>query len=125
MKSLSFKKCQMDNQIYISQLSTSLRFYKFLFEVKKIDVRLNKTLKLTFILMLFDSVYPTRPSDTVTKYTIYTPILLVERLLKWSWVLLCYFIATLLYHQLLFGGSYSKNVFGLLLFNMQISRLCH
>ena len=99
MKSLSFKKCQMDNQIYISQLSTSLRFYKLLFEVKKIDVRLNKTLKLTFILMLFDSVYPTRPSDTVTKYTIYTPILLVERLLKWSWVLLCYFIATLLYHQ--------------------------
>ena len=65
------KKCQMGNQIYISQLSTSLCFYKLLFEVKKIDVRLNKTLKLKFILMLFDSVYPTRPSDTVTKYTIY------------------------------------------------------
>ena len=61
----------MGNQIYISQLSTSLCFYKLLFEVKKIDVRLNKTLKLKFILMFFDSVYPTRPSDTVTKYTIY------------------------------------------------------
>ena len=58
MKSLSFKK-------------VSLFFYKLLFEVKKIDVRLNKTLKLKFILMFFDSVYPTRPSDTVTKYTIY------------------------------------------------------
>ena len=65
------KKCWMDNQIYISQLSTSLCFYKVLFKVKKIDVRLNKTLKLKFILILFDSVYPTRPSDTVTKYTIY------------------------------------------------------
>ena len=61
----------MHNKIYISQLSTSLFFYKLLFEVKKIDVRLNKTLKLKFILMFFDSVYPTRPSDTVTKYTIY------------------------------------------------------
>ena len=61
----------MDNQINISQLSSSLFFYKLLFEVKKIDVRLNKTLKLEFILMLFDSVYPTRPSDTVTKYTTY------------------------------------------------------
>ena len=56
--------------------------------------------------MLFDSVYPTRPSDTVTKYTIYPPILFVERLLKWSWVLLCYFIATLLYHQ-----KWSTNLF--------------
>ena len=61
----------MDNHIYISQLSTSLFSYKFWFEVKKTDVRLNKTLKLKFTLMLFDSVYPTRPSDTVTKYTIY------------------------------------------------------
>ena len=61
----------MDNQTYISQLSASLFFYKLLFEVKKIDVRLNKTLKLKFTLMLFDSVYPTRPSDTVTKYTTY------------------------------------------------------
>ena len=82
----------MGNQIYISQLSTSLCFYKLLFEVKKIDVRLNKTLKLKFILMFFDSVYPTRPSDTVTKYTIQPPILLVERLFKWFWVLFCNFI---------------------------------
>ena len=87
-----FKKCRMDNQIYISQLSASLLFYKLLFEVKKIDVRLNNTLKLKFILVFFDSVYPTRPSDTVTKYTVYLPILLVERLLRLSWVLFCYFI---------------------------------
>ena len=32
--------------------------------------------------MFFDSVYPTRPSDTETKYTIYLPILLAERLFK-------------------------------------------
>ena len=78
------KKCRMDHKIYISprmlkslaltslisQLSTSLFFYKLLFEVKKIDVRLNKTFKLNFILMFFDRVYPTRPSDTVTRYTV-------------------------------------------------------
>ena len=82
----------MDNQIYISQLSASLFFYKLLFEVRKIDIRLNKTLKFKFVLMFFDSVYPIRPFDTVTKYTVYLPILLVERLFKWSWVLFCYFI---------------------------------
>ena len=85
----------MDNQIYISQLSTSLFSYQLLFEVKKIAVRLNKTLKLKFMLMFFDRVYPTRPSDKVTKYTILPPILLVERLFKWPWVLLCYFILRL------------------------------
>ena len=42
--------------------------------------------------MYFDCVYPTRPSDTVTKYTIYPTILLEERLFKWPWVLFCYFI---------------------------------
>ena len=42
--------------------------------------------------MLLDSVYLTRPSDTVTNYTIYPPILLVERLLKWTGVLFCYFV---------------------------------
>ena len=62
---------------------------------KKIDVRFNKTLKLKFILMLFDCIYPTRPSYIVTKYTIPPPptlsfILLVQRLFKWSWVLSCY-----------------------------------
>ena len=62
----------MDNKIYMSQLSTPFFSYKLLFEVKKIDVRLNKALKLKFILMFFDSVYPTCPSDTVTKYTIYS-----------------------------------------------------
>ena len=60
----------MDNQMYISQLNKSFFSYKLLFEFKKIDVRLNKTLKLKFILF-FDSVYPKRPSGTVTKYTIY------------------------------------------------------
>ena len=88
---------QSDIHITIKYVFTFLQI--LIRRKKKIDVRLNKTLKLTFILMLFDSVYPTRPSDTVTKYTIYPPILLVERLLKWYWVLLCYFIATLLYHQ--------------------------
>ena len=61
----------MDCQIYISQSTTSLFSYKLLFEVKKVDVRLKKTLKLKFILMFFDNFYPTRPSDTVTKYTVY------------------------------------------------------
>ena len=65
------KKCRMDNQIYISQFSTSLCFYKVFFEVKKIDVRFKKTLELKFILMYFDSVYLTRPSNSLTKYTIY------------------------------------------------------
>ena len=82
----------MNDQIYISLLSTSSCFYKVLFRAKKTDARLNKTLKLKFILMLFDSVYPPRPSDTVTKYTVYSPILLAERLFEWYWVLFCYFI---------------------------------
>ena len=72
----------MDNQIYMSQLSASLFFYKLLFEIKKIDARLNKTLKLKFMLMFFDSAYQARPSDTVAKYKIYRGILLVERLFK-------------------------------------------
>ena len=63
------KKCWIDSQIYISQLSTSLFSYKLLFEVKKIDMSLNKTLKLKFMLMFFDSVYPTCPSDTVKDYS--------------------------------------------------------
>ena len=92
MKLLSFKKCRMDNQIYVSQLSVSLFFYELLFKVKKIDLRLKKILKLKFKLIFFNSVYPTRLCDTMPKYTIYLPILLVERLFKWSWVLSCCFI---------------------------------
>ena len=43
--------------------------------------------------MLFDGVYATLQSETVAnKYTIYLPILLVERLFKRSWVLFCCFI---------------------------------
>ena len=53
-----------------SLLSTSLFFYKLLLKIIKIDVKVNKTLKLKFMLMLFDRVYPRRPSDTVTKYTV-------------------------------------------------------
>ena len=71
----SFYKLKMyrfDNQIYISQLITSFFSYKLLFEIKKIDMRLSKTLNLKFMLMFYDSVYPTRPFDTVTKYTIYS-----------------------------------------------------
>ena len=33
--------------------------------------RLNKIMKLKFVLVFFDRFYPTRPSDTVAKYTIY------------------------------------------------------
>ena len=54
------------SDIHITKVSTSLFSYKLLFEVKKIDMRLNKALKLKFMLMFFDSVYPTCPSDTVT-----------------------------------------------------------
>ena len=57
-----------------------------------ISALLIKTLKLKFMLMFFDSVYPTRSSGTVTKDTIKPPILLVERLFKWSWFLFCYLI---------------------------------
>ena len=89
------KKCQLDNQIYILQLSTSLCFCEFLFKVKKTDVRLNKTLKLKFMLMLFDSVYLTRPSNIVTKYTIYP---LCHWWKNYSNGLECYF-DTLLYGQ--------------------------
>ena len=58
------KKCWMDSQIYISQLSTSLCFYKVLFVGKKIDVRLNKTLKLkslyrSFFIVSIRHVLPT------------------------------------------------------------------
>ena len=86
------KKCRVNNKIYTSQLSTTLFFYNLLFKVKKIDVRLDKTLKLNFILMFFDIVYSTSLLDTVTRYTIYSPIFLVEGLSKWSSVLFCYFL---------------------------------
>ena len=85
----------MDNQIYTSKLSQFLLFYKLLLEIKNIDLRLTNTVKLKFILVLFDSVYPTRVSDNVTKYTVYIPIFLLKRLFKLSWVLYCYFIILL------------------------------
>ena len=60
-KSLSFKKVSdVQSDIQIIMLSQ-----------KKIGVILSKTLKLKFILMFFNSVFPTRPSDTVTEYAIY------------------------------------------------------
>ena len=89
MKSLSFKEVS-DRQ---SDIHITIK-YVFLF--LQIIIRSQKnwceTLKSKFILMFFDSVYPTHPSDTVTKYTIYPPILLLERLLKCSCVLFCNFI---------------------------------
>ena len=63
MKSLSFKKVS-DGQIDIHITIKSVFIFQQLFEGKKIGVRFNKTLKLKFILIFFDSVYPTRPSDT-------------------------------------------------------------
>ena len=59
---------QSEIHIIIKKVIMFLQFYS---KSKKFDMRLNKTLKLKFMLMLFDSVYPLRPSDTVTKYTIY------------------------------------------------------
>ena len=63
--------------------------------------------------MFFDDVYPTRPADTVTKYTIQLPVLLVERLFKQSWVLFCNFIlwlakpGSMMLYILLFEIEYS------------------
>lgn len=57
----------MGNQIYISQLSKSLILHRLFFEVKKVDVRLNEILILKFISFFFDSVYQTRPYDTITQ----------------------------------------------------------
>ena len=89
MKSLSFKKVS-DGQ---SDIHITIK-YVFLFLQIIIGSRKNwcETLKLKFILMFLDSVYPTRPSDTVTKYTMQTPILLKERLFNWFWVLFSNFI---------------------------------
>ena len=80
----------MDDQIYTLQVRTSLFFYKLLFEAKKDDVRFNKTFKLKFILVFFDSVYPTRPFDTVTKYIVYLPI--GGKIIQMVLVLFRYFI---------------------------------
>ena len=70
MKSLSFKKVS-DGQ---SDIRITIK-YVFLFLQSVIRSQTNwcETLKLKFIVMLFDSIYPTCPSDTVTKYTIYPP----------------------------------------------------
>ena len=89
IKSLSLKKMsdeQSDIQITIKYV---FLFLQFIIQSQK---KWCEALKLKFLLMFFDSVYLTRPSDTVTKYTIYPPILLVERLFKWCWVLLGNFI---------------------------------
>ena len=59
---------QSDIQITIKYVFI---FLQIINRSHKIDVRLNKTLKLKFMLIFFDNVYPTRPSNTVTKHTIY------------------------------------------------------
>ena len=68
VKSLWFKKVS-DGQSYIHIT------IKCIFSFLQIIIRSQKnwceTLKLKFILIFFDSIYPTRPSNTVTKYTIY------------------------------------------------------
>ena len=59
MKFLSFKKVsegQSDIHVTISYFFIS---YKLLFEIKKIDMRLSKTLNLKFMLMFFDSLSAT------------------------------------------------------------------
>ena len=60
MKSLSFKKV-LDGR---SDKHTTIKYVLIFLQIiirsqKKIDVRLNKTLKLKFMLMFLDSVYPT------------------------------------------------------------------
>ena len=55
----NLEKYRLDNQICISQLITFLFSYKLLFEIKKIDMRLSKTLNLKFMLMFFDSLSAT------------------------------------------------------------------
>ena len=71
MKSLSFKEV-LDGR---SDKHTTIKYVLIFLQIiirsqKKIDVRLNKTLKLKFMLMFLDSVYPTCLSDTVSKYKI-------------------------------------------------------
>ena len=70
----------MKNQIYLSQFCRSSFSYKLLFEVKEIDVKPIKTLKSTFTLMF--SVYPSIPSYTVTKYKIYHPYGICEKIIQ-------------------------------------------
>ena len=76
------KKGRMDNQIYMTELSTSLFFLKLLLEVKKIDVRLNKNLEIKVLGDVFWWCLP----DTSFRHCNYvynvSPILLVETLLK-------------------------------------------
>ena len=59
----------MDNDTHIS-IKCVFNFSTDFYSNSKSDVRLNKTLKLNFILMIFDTAYPARPFGTVTKYTI-------------------------------------------------------
>ena len=129
----------MGNQIYISQLIKSFILHRLFFEVKKFDVRLNEILILKFILFCFDSVYQTRPSDTITQqwkydyanglgsffatlyYTLYQqkpgskmPCILhfrIEYSLKFVSTNPIFYpvLPTPRFKQLLLGGSYSKN----------------
>ena len=96
----------MDNHIYISQLSTSLFSYKLLIKIKKVDVKLNKTLKLKFISMFFNSVYPTRPAATVTNSIICPLFYLRKKLFKLSLVLFCYLVLWLAKLKTQYSNSY-------------------
>ena len=89
MKFLSFKKLWDGQSVIHITIKCVFIFLQIIIGSQK---NWSETLKLKFTLMFFDSVCPTRPSDTLAKYTVYLPILLVERLFKWYWVLFCCFI---------------------------------
>ena len=73
MKSLSLKKVsdgQVDIHIPIKYVFLFLYSIIFFFFIIRSQKNWCGNLKLKFILMFFDSVYPARPSDTLTKYTV-------------------------------------------------------
>ena len=68
IKFLSFKKV-LDGQSVMH--ITIMYVFLFLQIIIQSQKNCRDTLKLKFILMIFDSVYPTRPCDTLTKCTNY------------------------------------------------------
>ena len=68
MKPLSFETVS-DGQ---SNINITIKYvFPFLQIIIRSQKNLCEALKLKFILMFFDSVYPIGSSDTVTEYTIY------------------------------------------------------
>ena len=94
MKPLSFKKVPIGQEDILIIIKCVITFLQIIIRSqKKIDARLNKTLKLKFLYWCFliESIRHTFWHRD-TRYRIYSPILLVGRLFKWSSVLFCYFI---------------------------------